>query len=71
MSVSGSWAEEERGDSRQLTVRVADDARDLGLPALADLPIYALNKIQPASPELPPPAEVSDTVLPELGPRKG
>lgn len=61
----------EVGKGSKLTVGVADNARDLGLPALADLAIKTLNKVQPTSPELPPPAKVPDTVLPELGSRKG
>jgi hypothetical protein len=43
---------------------VANDTGDLGLPAGPDLTVQTLNEVQATSPKLPPPAEVTNTVVP-------
>ena len=50
---------------------MADHAGDLGLPTNTNLPPETLDKIQPARPQLPPPPEISDAVLPVLVTTKG
>ena len=52
-------------------VWVADDLHDLGLTTRSDFAVDALDEVEAARPELPPPALVSDAVVPEVGTRKG
>ena len=47
-----------------LTIRVADDAGDLGLATSADLAVQTLDEIGTTAKELPSPALVADAVVP-------
>src|SRR6478735_2169006 len=49
-----------------LTIRMADHAGDLGLPAGANLAVQTLNEVEASAEELPSPALVADAVIPEF-----
>jgi len=47
-----------------LTVWVADDTGDLSLAASPDFTVESLDEVQTTCPQLPPPAEITNTVVP-------